>query len=377
MSMQEVLSFDDVLIVPKFSSIKSRADVDTSTELCGNKLKLGIIASNMDTVTGPEMARAMLDYGATAALHRFQSIEQNCAQFLESSWSNKENFKKPIVSIGLGKKELERAEALYSVGANVFLIDVAQGANIAVVEQVKELKKLLHHSAKIIVGNFATAKNIEDFNYHLGSKVDAYKISIGSGSACLTRVVTGCGLPLFHTILDCSRTGLPIIADGGIRNSGDFSKALAAGATAVMMGRLFAACDESPSEKVWKDNFGNLLTKIDAFPKKWDGTKYVVDESYEPLCTLPAYKKYRGSASTESYQVQGKVASHRSYEGDAYYIPATGPVKNTLQQFEGGLRSAMSYVGANNIAEFQEKAEFVRVTQGGAKESGAHGKSNG
>lgn len=377
MHMQEVLSFDDVLIVPKFSSIKSRADVDTSTELCGNKLKLGIIASNMDTVTGPEMARAMLDYGATAALHRFQSIEQNCAQFLESSWSNKENFKKPIVSIGLGKKELERAEALYSVGANVFLIDVAHGATTEVVNQTRELTKLLHHSAKIIVGNFANRQGIEDFNYHLGRKVDAYKAGIGGGSACLTRIVTGNGLPTFASVLDCSRTGLPIIADGGIRNSGDFAKALAAGATAVMMGRLFAACDESPSEKVFKNSLGNFITENEAYPKKWNGTELVLDKDDPWTATLPVYKKYRGSASTESYQVQGKVASHRSYEGDAYYIPATGPVKNTLQQFEGGLRSAMSYVGANNIDEFQEKAEFVRVTQGGAKESGAHGKSNG
>jgi len=285
------------------------------------------------------MAVAMSDNGAVGALHRFTSIENNVKMFITAS--NVKN--KPIVSIGLGDKELERAEALYAAGANVFLIDVAHGASMEVVKQTSELRKLLHHSSQLIVGNFATSRSIRDFIHHLGSDKDvqAYKVGIGGGSACLTRVVTGAGLPTFASVLDCSNVGVPIIADGGIRNSGDFAKAIAAGATTVLMGRLFAGCDESPSE----------------------------------LIDTPSgrFKKYRGSASTESYQVQGKIAQHRSYEGDAYKIPYTGPVSKVLQQFEGGLRSALSYVGATNIQEFREFTEFAEVTTGGAVEGTAHG----
>lgn len=366
-SNQVQLSFDDVLLTPKFSRVKSRADVDISVDFCGRKLGIGIISSNMDTVTEVAMAKAMHAGGAIGALHRFCSVQDNIRMFLESECQ-------PIVSVGIGKAELERAEALASVGANIILVDVAHGAAMHVVEHVRELRKLVHHSTQIIVGNFADADGIDDFNYHLGGSVAAYKVGIGGGSACLTRVVTGSGLPSLASIIDCSRTGFPIIADGGIRNSGDFAKAIAAGATTVMMGRLFAGCEESPSEKVWKNHKGEILPKHVVFPSKNVNGKLVLMENY-PV-DLPAFKKYRGSASTESYQVQGKVAQHRSYEGDSYYIPYTGPVANVLQQFEGGLRSALSYSGAFNIAEFREKAEFVQVTPGGAKESGSHGRSS-
>lgn len=340
-NMKLDLCFDDVLIAPQFSYVKSRKDVDVSEEFCGDLLNLPIISSNMDTVTGVKMVHAMREYGAQAALHRFQSIEENVKQFRECS----DDFFKPIVSIGIGKKELERAEALSSIGADKFLIDVAHGASMHVVEQVWELYELLKNNEKVIVGNFASARTIRDFNHHLSGKVDAYKVGIGGGSACLTRVVTGCGGNTFGSVLDCASLGFPIIADGGIRNSGDIAKALGAGATTVMIGRLFAGCDESPGELI---------------------------ATYKG-----EMKKYRGSASTESYEVQGKVASHRSYEGDSYLIPYTGPVRDVLQQFEGGLRSALSYVGANNLREFREDIEFVQITGQGAKENGAHGKNNG
>jgi IMP dehydrogenase len=351
MNSNLMLSFDDVLIKPQFSSVFSRKDVDVSQEFCGMNLSLPVISSNMDTVTGPAMANAMKGYGAVGALHRFMSIQDNITQFLECSFTRNGNDTMPIVSVGLGKTELARAEALYSVGANVFLIDVAHGASMQVIQQVQELRKLLHHSSRIIVGNFATGRSILDFNYHLGSNVEAYKVGIGGGSACLTRVVTGCGLPTLASVIDCASVGFPTIADGGIRNSGDVAKALGAGATTVMIGRLFAGCEESPGQVIYTENSDFSL--------------------------VPSFKRYRGSASTESYQVQGKIAPHRSYEGDAYEIPYTGPVKNTLQQIEGGLRSALSYVGATNLQEFRECVELVQVTGQGAKENGAHGKSNG
>lgn len=334
--MKESLSFDDVLLTPKFSNVVSRKDVKISTTVANSFLPLPIISSNMDTVTNEVMAKAMSQNGGVGCLHRFQSIEDNIRQYI-----NSQSY--PWVSIGLGDAELERAQALYSVGANVFVLDVAHGASMEVVKQTKKLKYNLHPSARIIVGNFANAKSIEDFNFHLGETVNAYKSGVGGGSACLTRVVTGCGNSTFGSILDCASLGLDIIADGGIRNSGDFAKAIAAGAKAVMLGGMLAGTDEAPGEIV---------------------------------ITNGAWKKYRGSASLESYEVQGKVAHHRTAEGESFLVPYTGPVANVLQSLEAGLRSSMSYVGAETILEFQQLAEFIRITGGGLKESSAHGKKN-
>lgn len=344
--MKTLLSFDDVLLTPQFSEIISRKDVDTSTILVGQKLQLPIISSNMDTVTNSLMAFAMAENGGIGALHRFCTIDENVLMFLRST-----SIAHPIVSIGLGNEELARAEALYRVGANIFLIDVAHGASQHVVQQTKQLKQLLHHSAQIIVGNFATASSVDDFNYRLGFKVDAYKIGIGGGSHCSTRVVTGAGWPTLASLLDCSRVGVNLIADGGIRNSGDFAKAMAIrNVKAVMLGRLLAGTDEAPGE----------IIKVQGY--------------LDTASTIPAYKKYRGSASLESYQVQGKIAEHRTPEGEASLVPYTGPVKNVLQNLSSGLRSSMSYVGAKDIIDFQERVEFVQVTQNGYIESTAHGK---
>lgn len=331
------LSFDDVLLIPQFSGVKSRKDVDLSQKIMGTKLSIPIISSNMDTITGSHMASAMYTYGGIGALHRFMSIEDNVKEYISGP-------SRTIVSIGLGKSELERAEALFKVGAVNFLIDVAHGASMEVVKQTLALRDIIGYINNITVGNFATSRSIKDFVYHLGSNaVDNWKVGIGGGSACLTRVVTGCGLPTFASVVDCASTGLPIIADGGCKNSGDIAKALAAGASAVMLGGMLAGTDETPGDMIY-DN------------------------------TVPQGKKYRGSASTESYESQGKIASHRSYEGDSFIVPYKGPVKNVIEQISGGLRSALSYVGASNLTEFRERAEFAEITGAGISENGAHGK---
>ncbi len=362
------LSFDDILLLPKFSTVASRKDVDVSTMVANQYLNLPIISSNMDSVTGWRMTKAMKAAGGVGCLHRFQSIGDNVKQYLESN--------SPWISVGMGKEELERAEALYAVGANVFVLDVANGANIYVVQQVQELKKLLHHSARIIVGNFASGQGIRDFNFHLGTEVDAYKVGIGGGSACTTRVVTGCGVPTLASLLDCAFLGVDIIADGGIRNSGDFAKAMAvSNVKAVMLGGMLAGADEAPGDLYFKDRMLHYNpTKIYSITDTtvtWQNEKGVFTTQREYGDQL---KKYRGSASEESYKVQGKVADHRTAEGEAFYVPYTGPVKETLQQLEAGLRSAMSYVGASNLQLYQAKAEIIKITSNGLKENSAHGK---
>lgn len=335
------LSFADVLIKPQFSTIKSRKDVDVSQDFLGVTFGVPIISSNMDSVTENQMAHAMWKLGAGAAIHRFCSIEENVAMFHQSCTT------KTMVSVGLGSTEIERAEALFAVGANTFILDLAHGASLEAVKQVQSLRSAIGPNAKIVVGNFATKQSISDFKFHLGDdKVDAWKIGIGGGSACTTRIVTGCGMPTLASILDCAGVPEPIIADGGITNSGDVAKALAAGASMVMIGKLLAGTTESPGLVNW-----NLQGKH-------------------------AIKIYRGSASKESYEVQGKTADWRSAEGESFEIPFVGPAKGVINQLEGGLRSAMSYVNATNLNEFREFAELIKITGQGVKESQPHGKNS-
>jgi IMP dehydrogenase len=371
-TMKEFLSFDDVLILPKFSEIRSRKEVDISTRLAGMKLQVPVISSNMDTITEARMATEVALQGGVGALHRFMSIEENIEQFLktEEDVENGSNYdfsqvKKPIVSFGVGEDEILRAKVLFDTGAKVFLLDVAHGASIHVVEQYEKLREYVGGNASIIVGNFATARDIESFVYRLKTKMkpDAYKIGIGGGSMCTTRVVTGCGLPTLGSIIDCATLGVPLIADGGMRTSGDIAKALAAGATAVMLGSMLSGTEETPGE-------------IIAFEtKNYNGSSYLNYYSkHEEAPQALWHKKYRGSASLDSYKVQNKIANHRAPEGEATLVKYKGSVKNVMQTISGGLRSAFSYVGSKDYSEFKENATLVRVTTNGAAESKAHGK---
>lgn len=329
------LSFDDVLIVPQFSSVKSRKDVKTTTTFLGEEI-FPVISSNMASVTEAAMAKAMADYGARGCLHRFMSVDENVKQFVTVM----QNIGRPLyVSLGLGDLELERAAALANVGATHFVIDVAHGASMEVVRQTKALKHIVGKDSYIVVGNFATGRTVKDFTHHLGSNIDAIKVGIGGGANCTTRVVTGVGMPTLSSVIDCHSAGIPIIADGGIRGSADFAKALAAGASAIMVGKILAGSNESSAPT-----------------------------------TTRGYKLHSGSASTQSYKAQGKESKWRTPEGDTFTVANTGPVHNVLNTLESGLRSAMSYVGATNLTEFQERAELVQITESGIVESQAHGK---
>lgn len=329
---KEALTYNDVQIVPRFSHIKSRKDIDVTGAF---NLKLPVISANMDTITSPSMAKAMYKSGGVACLHRFQTVEENIKQFKESEV-------KPWVSIGLGETELERAKQLFYAGAETFVVDVAHGANIEVVNQVEDLRNIVHFNASIIAGNFGDGSEVTAFLNELSKRgivVDGCKVGIGGGSACTTRIKTGCGIPSFTSIYSCRDLPVTVIADGGIRTPGDIAKALAAGASAVMLGGMLAGTQETPG-------------------------------SIEGLT-----KTYRGSASKESYQVQGKDESWRTAEGESFTVPYKGPVVNVLKDIEGGLRSAFSYVGAKNLKEFQANAEFIKVTNNGVIEANAHGKN--
>jgi len=335
MNFQQFLTFDDVLLIPNFSRINSRAECSTTTKLGSIKLDLPVISANMDTITEDRMAKTMAEFGGSGALHRFGTIENNVKMFKNSAPNT-------FVSIGLGDKEIARGLALFDAGATNFIIDVAHGASENVVNTYNEFRSCVNHNAHIMVGNFSTADSISAFVSKTRISPDSFKVGIGGGSMCTTRIVTGVGIPTLGSVFDCNRTGRDIIADGGLRNSGDIAKALAAGAKAVMIGSMLAGTDETPNDV---EIFNDVPHKI-----------------------------YRGSASKDSYQAQGKVANHRAPEGEATFVRYKGSAKEILQNIKAGIQSSMSYLNSRNLQEFKENAKFIQITQSGFSESKPHGK---
>jgi len=336
--MDKLITFDDVLIEPSFSTVSSRKEVNTVSCLNDEKtkLQLPIVAANMDTVCGPEMAETLISTGAMGCLHRFCTIEENVINFLKVK---KHTNKAPWVSIGISDLEKQRLESLIDVGAEIVTIDVAHAAQMQVVNFYKYVKLKFPH-VFLIVGNFGNKNSVEKFCNHLGYKPDAIKVGIGPGSGGTTRIKTGCGVPQISALISCNQTNIPMIADGGIRTSGDVAKALAAGARMVMLGGMIAGTKETP---------GNIS-----------------------IIEGKAYKIYRGSASKESYVDQGKDWS--CAEGELFKTPYKGSVVEIIKDIDGGIRSALTYVGAVDLRQFREKAIFNLISNSSIKENYAHGK---
>jgi len=328
-------TFDDVLIKPKFSTVKSRKDVDVSSPVFG--LKIPIFSANMDSITEAHMCKTLATIGAGGVLHRFWDVETNIRDYLKLSEYERQFTS---VSIGLGKIEVERFEALKAVGASRVFIDVAHGASMQVAEQYNLIKSM-DSNIEVIVGNFATGETIKHFREYCNTAPFAFKVGVGGSKICSTRLVTGVGMPQLSAISDCVNTSthykLTIIADGGISKAADVCKALGAGASAVMMGSMLAGTTETP---------GNLTYTA------------------EGTC-----KVYRGSASQESYQKQGKVASWRAAEGVSKLVPYKGTVIDVINKIEGGIRSSYSYVNAYNLEQFHNNVEFVKVTNSTVSEN--------
>lgn len=339
--MNDPKCFDDVLLEPQFSFVASRQDVDTSSDFLGLHLSLPVTNSNMDTVASAALSKVLADYGTVSSIHRFCTIEENIELFKSSI----HNGIKPIVSIGVGKKEELRAFKLFVNGADIFLLDVAHAANIKIVEAYNNFVKNIP-DAKFIVGNFGTGLEVHEFMKRVSRIPDAICVGIGGGSMCTTRIVTGVGIPTLASIMDCAEAlneyELPIkmMVNGGFRNSGDIVKGLAAGADLIMLGSMFAGTDEASGRT------------------SGEGCR----------------KEYRGSAAATSYEAQGKVASWRAPEGESTWVPAKGPAINVLNQINGGLRSAMSYLNAFTLDSLRANARFISVTGNTVRENGAHGK---
>lgn len=382
--MKKVLSFDDVLLSPQFSYKRSRKEVSLSSTFLGMPLDSPIIAANMDTICSAPMAASMAVNGAVGALHRFCTIEENVQMYYDAKDAIHNNVTKAphayvIGSVGIGELELDRAKALVKAGCKHILIDVAHGAGIHVVEQYDLLRRSLDDSVYIIVGNFATADGIKAFNVESVSerKPDAFKVGVGGGSNCSTRIVTGCGWPTLASVLDCATTGYPIIADGGIKESGDIVKCLAAGASMVMIGSLLAGTDETPGEVIKKISWeSQLLDYWNAWTEEQNIENAKALRQWKWFPTIKKYKKYRGSASAESYEVQGKAATHRAPEGVSRMVAYKGPVKDVLDTLHGGVRSGMTYLNATTLTDLTT-CDMVEISSSGMAESRPHGLNNG
>jgi IMP dehydrogenase len=329
----QAITYDDVLLIPAYNHHESRRIVEIGiTDRLGKlSLELPVMSSNMDTVTESGMANFMSKKGGIGVLHRFLSIEENILEFKRCSG-------KAFVSIGCSDAELQRAEALRDAGADYFCVDVAHGHAKYVGKTLKKLRQLLKDRC-IMAGNVATYAGAD---YLASCGADLIKAGIGGGSVCTTRIKTGFGVPMLTCIQDCARSDRSIVADGGIRTSGDIVKALAFGADFVMIGGMLAGTGPTPGETI----------------KKPDGREV---------------KQYRGMASREAQEdFLGQMNEWKTAEGVMTEVPLRHDEDAIIADIVGGLRSGLTYAGADTISELQRKLNYVVITPAGRAESLPH-----
>ena len=473
MEIREGLTFDDVLLVPKRSSIATRSQTNLQTKLSRNiSLNIPIVSANMDTVTESAMAVAIAREGGIGIIHRFLTISEQVTEVLKVKRSgsvlienpyfispdqtvkqaidymrekgvsgllvtdseskligiltrrdiimleldtkklvkdvmtsdvitarpeisvseakeilrkncveklplvnergnvkglitskdiiNADNYPaaskdkkgRPLVGAAVGVKGdfMERTESLLDAGTDVIVVDIAHGHSDNAINTVHLIKKAFPN-CELIAGNVATAQGAEDL---IKAGVDAVKVGVGSGSICITRVITGSGVPQLTAVLDCAKIGkkydIPIISDGGVRTSGDATKALAAGASTVMVGGLLGGTDESPGSPVMKN-----------------GKRFKI---YRGMASFYA-SLGRKSKETGTVSISEDLNDYVA-EGVEAMVPYKGSVTDIIKQLTGGIRSGLSYCGANTISQMQENAEFIKMSRAGFVESQPH-----
>mgnify|MGYP003112190691 CR=1 FL=1 len=330
------LSYDDVLLVPRYSDVISRKMIDVGTSLDTDiNLDLPIISSPMDTVTEADMAVAMALNGGLGIIHRYNSVQEQADMTRSAAMTLAERQSSVLVGAAVGVVDdyLSRAAALVDAGAILLCVDIAHGHHILMERALKSLKDTFGEAVHIMAGNVATVNGVEDL---ADWGADSVRCGIGGGSICSTRIQTGHGVPNFSMLVECvnARSDVAIIADGGIKNSGDIVKALAAGADAVMLGSLLAGAAEAPGKRV--------------------GGK----------------KEYRGMAS-RSAQMDWRGRSNAA-EGVAATVPVAGEVAEVLGELRGGIASGFSYSGCRDLQDLWDKAAFVVQTAAGQRESSTH-----
>lgn len=357
------ITFDDVLLIPAESHVLPN-EVDLSTQLAPNlKLNIPLISAGMDTVTEGRMAAAMAKMGGLGVVHKNLSIQaqadevrlaKNTPVTAEDTHAAVDEDGKLLVAaaVGVTSDTFERAEALFEAGVDAIVIDTAHGHSAGVLRKIKEIREHFPHNA-LIAGNVATAEGTRAL-FEAG--VDVVKVGIGPGSICTTRVVAGVGVPQLTAIYDAADVarefGKPIIADGGIKYSGDVVKALAAGGNAVMLGSMLSGTEEAPGD-VQQGSDGRLV------------------KSYRGMGSVGAMSQQHGS-SDRYFQGGVNEANKLVPEGIEAVVSYKGTVSNVVYQILGGLRSGMGYCGAENIDKLIETAQFVRISNAGLRESHPH-----
>jgi len=338
------LTYDDVLLLPNYSEV-TPSKTDTGTELTKKiHLKIPILASPMDTVCEKEMALAIGQLGGYGIIHRNLTISKQVQQL---KWVLYKGVK-AAAAVGVGPDFQDRVKALVKIGAKEICIDSAHGYTRQVISAV-QLIKVQFPAVEIICGNTGTYEATKAL---FAAGADAVKVGMGPGSICTTRIMSGMGVPQLSAVMDCVKAkkifkNKFIIADGGIRTSGDIVKALAAGADSVMLGSLLAGMDEAPGKKV---RLGNKWYKV-----------------YRGMGSVAAMK--HGSA--ERYG-QVKTAKKLVPEGVEGLMEYSGKLAELVYQLIGGLRAGMAYLGAKNLRELRRKAKFIRITPAGTAESKPH-----
>ena len=359
------LTFDDILLLPGYTDF-SRSDISLATKLTKNiELQIPLVSSPMDTVTESELAIALAQMGGIGIIHRNLSVADQVEEV------RKVLHHKLLVGAAVGAASgfEERVEALVNVGIPVVVIDSAHGYTKAVVEAIKHIK--FHFPAvDVIGGSIATADGAKAL---IEAGADGLRVGMGPGAICTTRIISGMGVPQVTAIQEvvsvAKDAGVPVIADGGLKYSGDMVKALAVGAQSVMMGGFFAATTEAPGEKV--------TVMRSEVPARF---KNILQEGKDEY----VFKQYRGMGSVGAMQKGADIKSEDEFHGKDYkdrvlvaegvegLVPVKGNVQDVVEQAIGGIKSGFFYVGANTLQELQNKAQFLQITQASLTESHPH-----
>lgn len=358
------LTFNDVLLSPGLAGF-FRSEISLKTKLTKDiRLDIPLVSSPMDTVTESELAIALAKLGGFGFIHRNLTIANQSKELKKV----KAKGLKVGAAVGSSAGYEQRVKSLVEAGVDVILIDSAHGYSKQVLEALKTIKQK-YPKLPVIAGNVATAEGAEAL---IKAGADGLRVGMGPGAICSTRIISGMGVPQITAIFEATevarKRGIPVIADGGIINSGDITKALAAGASTVMLGRLFAATEEAPGKVIH--------LKPEEVPARFrsiikDQKKY-------------AFKQYRGMGSLSAMKKGIEISSEDEFHGKKYtgevliaegvegMVPLHGPLKDVVAQITGGLQSGMYYVGAKTIPELARKAKFIQITQASLIESHPH-----
>lgn len=359
------LTFDDILLIPGYSDF-SRDDIDISTQLTKKiALKTPFVSAPMDTVTESELAIALAQLGGIGIIHRNLTIEGEADEVAKVA-------KKNLLvgaAVGASGNYDERVSALVKAGVSVLLIDSAHGNSSQIVDAVKFIKKN-YPKVEVIAGNIATYDGAERL---IAAGADALRVGMGPGAICTTRIISGMGVPQIYAIQETVRAakkkGVPVIADGGMKYSGDMVKALATGASSLMFGSYFASTSESPGKKVTLER--------SQVPQRFQSIFQKDEKHY-------VFKEYRGMGSIAAMKEGARIKSEDEFHGKSYkdrvlvaegvegLVPVKGTVHSVVDQAMGGIKSGLYYVGSKTIPELQKNAKFLQITQASLAESHPH-----